>query len=44
MIEFVYQVGKDTPEALAQELYNQQEAILQLKLDSIESGNYSKKY
>ena len=34
MIEFVYQVGKDTPEALAKELYNQQEAM-QLKLDSI---------
>ena len=43
MIEFVYQVGKDTPEALAQELYNQQEAM-QLKLDSIGVETIAKKY
>ena len=34
MIEFVYQIGKDTPEQLAEELYTQQEAM-SLKLDTI---------
>ena len=34
MIEFVYQMGKDTPEALAQELFNQQREM-NLNLEKI---------